>query len=336
MENKIIENFSVLLLVLFAVLSGVAQAYAEPCGSGVYDDGGDPNYEPEPFLPAQRDQSPALLFDEGHHNFYTLTKPAAAYLVGKYKPFAQLAQADGFEVSATKRPLDNLSQLQKYGVIVIVGASAVAEYNASKSTSRFVWNPKVGESALTENELNTLVAYVKKGGSLFLGSNHAPLTDPLRDLLALFGVRAKDSTVLPSSGPIALNSHSPLVGATRSFATAGGGALHPTVGTTLVRYAPSVVAYGDILPFISTFPYLDFKNYSYALESGLPVLHVIDANKDLGWPGAGRIAIGAHAGDFTSKIEYCNGKALYDVPDGMLKKNQQITLNVLRWLAGHR
>jgi len=123
----------------------------------------DPAFHPKVERPMFSKLHPRLLFDEGHYNFHTAG--------GRYRPFAELVTADGYEVTSTKEKFSS-GLLRGYDLLVI--ANALGEER--------------GLSAFTDAECDAVVAWVYGGGSLLLIADHNPMGAAARTLSMRFGV----------------------------------------------------------------------------------------------------------------------------------------------------
>lgn len=108
---------------------------------------------------------PVVLFDQGHHNRHELG--------GSYKPFATLAENDGFQVREFKESF-TLDALKRGAILVIVAAQSQTDTNA--------------ESAFTTAEIRAVADWVKAGGSLLLVTDHYPFPNAAEGLAAAFGL----------------------------------------------------------------------------------------------------------------------------------------------------
>lgn len=116
----------------------------------------DPNFDTKVDPPAYKRNGPRVLFDEAHNNFHTAT--------GRYKPFADLITNDGYQVVPNKQVFSR-ETLERYRVLVISNAIGASRMNDAAA----------GNSAFTEDENDAVRDWVKKGGSLLLIADHAPM-----------------------------------------------------------------------------------------------------------------------------------------------------------------
>jgi hypothetical protein len=123
----------------------------------------DPNFQPKVAYPTFTKKRPRVLFDEAHHNFHTAG--------GRYKPFAELVTADGYQVSSNKEKFSR-SLLQGYDILVIANA----------------FGEERGLSAFTDAECDAVRDWVQAGGSLLLIADHNPAGAAAKTLSIRFGV----------------------------------------------------------------------------------------------------------------------------------------------------
>jgi hypothetical protein len=129
----------------------------------------DPNFEVKVAKPAFKEIHPKLFLDEAHHNFHTAG--------GRYKPFAQIAANDGYQV------VPNLSKFSKEALKdrdILVIANALGSENMG--------DPEAANSAFTDIECEALRQWVEGGGSLLLVTDHAPMGSAALSLAKKFGV----------------------------------------------------------------------------------------------------------------------------------------------------
>lgn len=123
----------------------------------------DPNFHPKVTRATFTGNHPKVLFDEAHYNFHTAG--------GRYKPFAQLITADGYQVSSNKEKFSP-ALLREYDILII--ANALGE--------------EVGLSAFTADECDAVRNWVEGGGSLLLIADHAPMGAAAKTLSMRFGI----------------------------------------------------------------------------------------------------------------------------------------------------
>lgn len=123
----------------------------------------DPDFQPKVAHPAFTKTHPKVLFDEAHYNFHTAG--------GRYKPFAQLITADGYQVTSNK---EKFSKAVLHGYDILVIANALGEER--------------GLSAFTLEECDVVRNWVQAGGSLLLIADHTPFGAAAKTLSTRFGV----------------------------------------------------------------------------------------------------------------------------------------------------
>ena len=119
-------------------------------------------------------RGPLILIDEGHDNFHTRS--------GRYKPFAQVLEADGYQVAAHSGQV-TAESLSASGVLVI--SNALHKQNVGN------WVLPT-PSAFTPEEIGTILRFVESGGGLLLIADHMPFPGAAAELAAEFGVTLKN------------------------------------------------------------------------------------------------------------------------------------------------
>ncbi len=150
---------AVALLALVTSLSGTALAQQEP----------DKSFDARVGHPALATRTPRMLFDEAHHEFHRIG--------GRYLPFARLARADGWQVTANAAPLDS-AVLANADLLVIANALGHGDMGS----------PDAVKPAFTPAEVRAVEAWVRRGGALLMIADHAPMGDAARPLGEAFGV----------------------------------------------------------------------------------------------------------------------------------------------------
>lgn len=131
----------------------------------------DDEYNPEVTDPAWPEgEGPVVGIDEAHGNFHTAE--------GRYAPFARLLGRDGYVVTSFDQAFSAESLA---GLKILVISNPLAERNLED------WSLPT-PSAFTGEEMDAVVAWVDKGGSLFLVADHMPFPGAAGDLAARFGV----------------------------------------------------------------------------------------------------------------------------------------------------
>ncbi|MGB3080224.1 MAG: DUF4350 domain-containing protein [Saprospiraceae bacterium] len=157
----------ILFILVLVYISGNAQQIA------------DTSYHPMITHPAYaKGKGPVIFIDEGHHNFHTKT--------GRYLPFANLLERDGYKVDAFADEF-TMKNLSKGKILVI--SNALNEINEE---NWYLPTP----SAFSNAEIASVKDWVYKGGSLFLIADHMPMAGAAQDLAAVFGFEIANGFVL--------------------------------------------------------------------------------------------------------------------------------------------
>ncbi len=261
---------------------------------------------------------PVVLIDEAHYNFHTLD--------GRYKPFAQFLESDGYVVRKSDK-LFTKESLEKGDILVI--ANALSKENEEE------WaNPMY--PAFTKEEVAAVTDWVKNGGSLFLIADHMPFPGVAVDLARAFGVEFNNGFALAedpnqrrrpmifrrSDGSI--KDHAITRGRSSaeridSVATFTGQAFQPcpddckllVFGLGVVSFMPEVAwEFSEKTPKISVTGWCQGAAKQF---------------------GKGRVVIFGEAAMFTSQV------AGNDITVGMRSpeagQNPQLLLNIMRWLS---
>lgn len=152
------------LAVVLACTAGVAQQSEEPQQIA------DPDFKPVVQKPAYTSVGPLVVVDEAHANFHTAS--------GRYKPFADLLQADGYQVIAGTQPF-GAAALRDTQVLVIANALGAG------ITAANINDPP---PAFTDAECDAVRDWVRAGGSLLLIADHSPFGATAAALASRFGV----------------------------------------------------------------------------------------------------------------------------------------------------
>ncbi len=146
----------------------------------------DANYNPNIKKPAyETGKGPVVFIDEGHHNFHTKE--------GRYKPFSNLLERDGYVVKSYEGAFDQ-NKLDQGKILVI--SNALNELNVQN------WNLPT-PTAFTGDEIEIVKKWVHDGGSLFLIADHMPMAGAATDLAAAFGFEFTNGFVLKAERPSA-------------------------------------------------------------------------------------------------------------------------------------
>jgi Tol biopolymer transport system component len=260
-------------------------------------------------------KGPVVLIDEAHNNFHTA--------VGTYLPFADLLRQDGFVV---KRAEERISEdlLSSGAVYVIADAQPPARRGDPPTFSK--------------QEIKILNGWVKKGGSLFVITDHMPDPGAIKELALSFGIEVSNGYVMEgpppgSPGPTlfrksdgSLADHPLTKGRNedeevRRVATFAGSAFRCDEG-----FQPLLIL-GE--GFRSWIP----EEYN-KFPPGTPNIDVA------GWyqggvkiDGEGKIAFFAEAAMFTAQI-FSEGRMKAGMNHLFGRDNARFLLNILHWLSG--
>lgn len=125
----------------------------------------------------ERGKGPRLVLDEAHHNFHTLD--------GRYRPFGELARADGFRTAAGRAPFTRESLA---GCDLLVIANALGSDDMGDSSAM--------RPAFTDAEIAALTGWIERGGSLLLIADHAPMGSAAAPLARALGVDMRSAYTL--------------------------------------------------------------------------------------------------------------------------------------------
>ncbi|MBC7929547.1 MAG: DUF4350 domain-containing protein [Rubrivivax sp.] len=278
----------------------------------------DPDFKPAIARPAYRQgRGPRVLLDEAHHNFHTAT--------GRYQPFAELLRRDGYVVEASAKPF-NRESLK--GARVLVIANALAERNIEDWS---LPNP----SAFTDEEIEAVREWVRRGGSLLLIADHMPMGGAAEKLGAAFGVRWNNGFALVKNqqGPLVFRREDSSL---KDHAITRGGAAGEKI-ERVATFTGSAFQIGEgaepLLVFdervVSLMPQVAWQFTPETPEVSVK-----------GWAqgatlrfGKGRVALFGEAAMFTAQLAGPNRTRVgMNAPEA--KQNPQFLLNVLHWLSG--
>ncbi len=156
-----------------------------------YDQIGNPAYCPALANPAfALGQGPRVLFDEGHHNWGTVTPIGRSPAAGVYFAFGELLKADGYVVEVNQGSFDR-EMLRGYDLVVVSHPLVTDYFTFNPAQGKDTYNPAafVPGSALTADEIAALRAYVEEGGALLMNAEHLPFTGAANSLTAAFDMQ---------------------------------------------------------------------------------------------------------------------------------------------------
>jgi hypothetical protein len=260
-------------------------------------------------------KGPVVLIDEAHNNFHTA--------VGTYLPFAELLRQDGYMVRRAKEKIS--TELLPSGTIYVI-ADAQPPFN--------IGDPPT----FSEVEIQILNDWVKKGGALFVITDHMPDPGAIEGLALSFGIEVSNGYVMQGPppgrpGPTlfqkndgSLEDHLLTEGRgpdeqVRRIATFAGSAFRCSDD-----FQPILIL-GD--GFRSWMP----KEYN-KFPPGTPNIDVSGWNQGgVRTYGEGRIAFFAEAAMFTAQV-FDNGRIKAGMNHPLGNDNARLLLNILHWLSG--
>ncbi len=256
-----------------------------------------------------------VLFDEAHHNFHTTE--------GRYQPFADLLRNDGCVVTPNRQPFTRVA-LEKFSLLVIANALGAASMGS----------PEAGNPAFTEGECAAVRDWVRAGGALLLIADHAPMGAAAENLGREFGVgMSKGYTSDPMNYPkesnnqgfILFNRTNGLLGdhaITRGRTAAekiervqsftGQSLRGPEGSVVLLRLADTAV---DVDPRTKQRTSATGRAQGIAFQLG-----------------AGRVVVMGEAAMLSAQLAGPDKRTMGMNQPGL--DNKQLTLNIVRWLAG--
>ena len=139
----------------------------------------DSEYTPRVKSPTYAAAGPVVCVDEAHNNSHTAT--------GLYKPFAQLLESDGFRVQRSNILLDR-GVPAECAVYVSVNGAGGKTYKLFGLNLPTKSRERRHLSAFTGQEIDSLRAWVERGGSMLLVADHHPYGAAASAGSAAFGV----------------------------------------------------------------------------------------------------------------------------------------------------
>lgn len=129
--------------------------------SGEYDR----SFDARVAAPAYSSGGPVVLYDEAHENTHTVE--------AAYKPLADMLRSDGYTLRVLREPVSK-GVLSGVGVLIVAGARGKNDANDA--------------AAFTDDEVATIDAWVREGGSLLLVTDHWPYGTAAASLGARLGI----------------------------------------------------------------------------------------------------------------------------------------------------
>ena len=270
-------------------------------------------------------QGPLVLIDEAHHNFHTAD--------GRYLAFARLLRRDGYVVEPNTQPFTS-AVLARADVLVI--ANALAEENVEVED----WTLPT-PSAFTDEEVETVEEWVRRGGSLLLIADHMPIPGAAEALAAAFGLRFQNGFAVDTLAASAESGSGDATfrrsdGSLRSHPVVSGRGPDERVDSVTTFMGQAFRAEGEAVPLMVLPEHWILLLPEVAWEFSETTPRIPAANLLQGAVlehGEGRVAAFGEAAMFTAQV---SGEAR--APMGMnlpiAAQNYRLVLNVLHWLTG--
>lgn len=275
----------------------------------------DRSFHPEIRYPAYSiGKGPVVLIDEAHNNFHTAE--------GTYLPFAAVLKRDGYVIKRARTKITT-DLLRSCSILVIADAQPPSQ--------------KGQPPTFSDQEVDILNDWVRKGGALFLITDHMPDPGAIEKLALSFGIQVNNGYVLNGflSGeekPLVfkrtdgtLADHPITSGRSpsekiRSVATFAGSAFKAGPG-----FEPLMIFGPDRRSWMP-------KEY-WKFPPGTPNISVA------GWFqgavskfGEGRVAFFSEAAMFTAQI-FDQGRIRAGMNHSLGEDNAQFLLNTMHWLS---
>ena len=279
----------------------------------------DPDFDPPiPHPEFEPGVGPVVLVDAAHNNFHTAD--------GRYGAFARLLERDGYVVESNEQPFTR-AVLARGAVMVI--ANAIADENVED------WVLPT-PSAFTPGEIEAVVDWVSRGGSLLLIADHMPIAGNAEALAAAFGLRFYNGFAFDGSGSGQMQ-FSRSSGTLRSTPVSNGrnrGERVDSVATftgQAFRVDPGVDAQPLLVLPEGVTVWLPPEAWVFSDSTPrVPGAHLLQGA--IVRHGEGRVAVFGEAAMFSAQLAGPNRQ-----PMGMSRpeaaQNPQLVLNVIHWLT---
>jgi hypothetical protein len=277
----------------------------------------DPNFDAKVEKPAYKNnRGPGVLFDEAHNNFHTAS--------GRYKPFADLVRNDGYQIVPNKQQF-SANALRGYRILVISNALGAPLMNDANASS----------SAFTEEECDAVRDWVRRGGSLLLIADHAPMGSANQALAKRFDVDMSKKFTVDEKNYDTESGNPGLIVYTRE---SGRLADHPvTRGRNNSERINKIIAFtGQSLKGpANSVAFMKLADTAMDVMPGDTTKPVSAAGRAQGIAmkfGKGRVIILGEAGMLSAQIIASKG-----IRFGMNRPgidNRQLALNIMHWLSG--
>ncbi|MEP6794934.1 MAG: DUF4350 domain-containing protein [Saprospiraceae bacterium] len=278
----------------------------------------DTSYHPMIKHPAySKGKGPVIFIDEGHHNFHTKT--------GRYLPFANLLERDGYRVNAFADEF-TAKNLSKGKILVI--SNALNEINEE---NWYLPTP----SAFTNAEISSVKDWVNEGVSLFLIADHMPMAGAAQDLAAVFGFEIANGFVLHT-----------VTNGTGYFNLTDGSLKESAItkgrdSSERVKQIVSFTGQGFKIPADATSILTFDENYNCLMPDTAWVFTDSTPRINMkGWSqgaylkyGKGRVVVFGEAAMFTAQLSGAQHSKV-GMNSEKAPENFQLLLNIVHWLDG--
>jgi len=133
----------------------------------------DSTFDTSVLIPAYTKTHPKILFDQAHNNYHRVD--------GTYAAFADVAENDGYKIVVNDSAI-TLKNLNDNKILVIANAKGPAG--------------KAEQTPFTDEECATIKAWVEKGGSLLLITDHYPFGAAVEKLAREFNVEFQNGMLV--------------------------------------------------------------------------------------------------------------------------------------------
>lgn len=280
---------------------------------------GDPKFNPQVFKPVyELNTGTEIYIDEFHHNFHTKD--------GRYKPFAELLEKDGYVVKSFDKLFTNES-LSEVKILVI--SNPINEIN---NTNWTLPTP----SAFSKEEIDEVEKWVHNGGSLFLIADHMPFPGASEELASKFGFKLSNGFANDTSNPggqdLFSRSEKTL---NENFITNGRN--NNEIVDSIYSFTGSAFQIPDDAESILTLN----KNFiSFMTDTAWVFNDKIKKISAAGWSqgavkkhGKGKVIMWGEAAMFTAQLAG-NNQIKIGMNSPKAKNNYKLLLNIIHWLDG--
>jgi len=278
----------------------------------------DTSFSPEIKNPAYSfGKGPVVFIDRGHNNFHTRD--------GRFKPFANLLEKDGYIVQDYNGMFEE-PKLKEGGILVISNA-----LNVINTENWYLPTP----SAFTKAEIQSIVNWVQKGGSLFLIADHMPMAGAGADLASEFGFLFSNGFVLSKEGSGTAFFNTELGSLKESIITKG---RDPSEKVTQIV---TFTGQGFQIP-ADAVPILVFDDdyLNFLPDTAWVFNDKTTKNSVTGWSqgafkkfGEGRVVVFGEAAMFTAQLAGPQ-KTMVGMNSEIAEENYRLLLNIIHWLDG--